>query len=78
MRPVFIVHVTGSTPHAIDKWTKPYANQHTAAGQATRLLGYPRRLGRPYDWKARIYRISREDFRGNDPGPVLTLVQVIE
>lgn len=76
MRPTFIVHVSGTTPNAIDKWTKPYKTQGTAAGQATRLL-YDWKHERRGDWSARIYRLGYEDYRGNKPGPQLTLVQVL-
>lgn len=74
MRDHYIVHVTGSTPHAIDTWTKPYKAQHTAAGQAMRLLSYPHRITRPHDWRADIYRIDHEAFKD----PTMTLVQVVQ
>lgn len=81
MRPTYIVHVEGSTPHLIDHWTKPYKTQSTAAAQATRLVFKPYPFGRSKerkgDFEARIYRLGREDYRGPDPGPELTLVQTI-
>lgn len=77
MRPTFIIHVEGSTPHAIDRWTRPYYAQHVAAGQATRLVKNPSGTHKG-DWVARIYRLAVEDCRGNCPKPPeLTLVQSV-
>lgn len=75
MRPTFIVHYQGSRPYAADRWSKTYQSQGMAAGQAMQAL---LRHRNGTDWTARVFRIGHEDFRGNDPGLVLTLVQSIE
>lgn len=79
MRTTYIVHVEGSTPHAIDHWTKPYRSLGVAAGQATRWVfskHWPRdeRTG---DFTARIYRLSLDARPGGQLAPELMLVQVV-
>lgn len=52
----YIVHVTGTTPNAVDQWTKVYRTLPAAAAQATRWTHD--RAGRQRgDWKAGIFKI---------------------
>lgn len=77
MRDTFIVHVAGRTPHAIDRWTRPYYAQHVAAGQATRLVKNPSGTHKG-DWVARIYHLGLQEPRpGGTPELGLRLVQTV-
>jgi hypothetical protein len=61
VKSVFIAHITGSRPHRIDHWTKPYQSASTAAAQVTRYVRRPDGTANG-DWKGRIFRIDPTDI----------------
>lgn len=60
---LFLVHVTGNCPHAVNGWSRPYGSLSQAMAQANLALEYPRRH-RPddTDWVAVVHEHPSGDI----------------